>query len=215
MHSVPRHSLPELPLLLASASPRRRELLERVGLPLVVLAVDVDETPLPAEPAAAYVERVTLAKLAAAGQAASARGIGHAACLVADTTVVVDGAILGKPADASEGAAMIRAIAGRAHEVSTRFAIALAGQAGVAHAQTVTTRVHVRALDEDFIARYVATGEGRDKAGGYAIQGLFSSAIPRIEGSYTNVVGLPVSEVVEALEALAVLARFPLVEAAR
>ena len=215
MHAVPHALLPARPLLRASASPRRRELLERVGLPLAILTVDIDESPLEAEEPGAYLSRIALAKLAAAREAAARAGGDHAACLVADTTVVVDGGVLGKPADAAEGAAMIRSIAGRSHEVSTRFAIALPGASDVAHARTVTTRVHVRPLDEGFIARYVASGEGRDKAGGYAIQGLFSAAIPRIEGPYTNVVGLPVAGGIEALEALGVLSDFPFAEAAR
>jgi septum formation protein len=207
---VPSAIRPELPLLLASASPRRRDLLEVLRLPIVVSAVAIDESALPGEEATAYVERVVFAKLEAAERAAERSGLLHAACLVADTIVVVEGTMLAKPADDADGRAMIRTLAGRSHEVSTRFAIALPGVPGAAHAETVTTRVHVRSLDDRWIERYVATGEGSDKAGGYAIQGIFSAAIPRIEGSYTNVVGLPVAEVIAALQSLGLLQAFPI-----
>lgn len=212
---MPRAIRPELPLLLASASPRRRDLLEGLGLPVAVLSVAIDESALGGEAPPAYVARVVGAKLEAAERAAERSGVAHAACLVADTMVVVDGRMLAKPADDEEGLEMIRWIAGRAHEVSTRFALALPGEPGAAFSQTVTTKVHVRALDDTWARRYVATGEGRDKAGGYAIQGLFAAAIPRIEGSYTNVVGLPLAEVVAALESLGLLPGFPVVAADR
>jgi len=183
-----------------------------VGVPVVVSAPAIDESVSPGEAWSAYVERVVAAKLQAAAALLERAPGAHAACLVADTVVVVDGAILAKPADDDESVAMTLAIAGRAHEVSTRFAIALPAppaSAPTTHAETVTTRVFVRPLDEAWARRYAATREGRDKAGGYAIQGIFSAAVSRIEGSYTNVVGLPVAEVLAALAALGVLGPFP------
>lgn len=198
----------ELPLLLASASPRRRDLLRAIGVPVEVLPAVIDESVASGEAWHGYLERVVRAKLAAA---VARRDVapGHAAILVADTVVVADGAILGKPADEAESYAMVQALRGRAHEVSTRFAIARAGETSAAHEETVTTRVFVRDVDDAWARRYAATGEGNDKAGGYAIQGIFSAAVARIEGSYSNVVGLPVCEVVTALEALELLVGFP------
>lgn len=194
------------PLLLASASPRRRQLLETLGLPLRVAPADVDESERAGEGADAYLERVVAAKLEAATR--DPRGAGAGAWLVADTAVVLEGRLLHKPVDDADGARMLRALAGREHQVRTRFALAVGGAAP--HAQTVVTAVHFRALDEDEIAGYVQSGEGRDKAGGYAIQGIGGFAIERIEGSYSNVVGLPVCEVVLALRRTGALTRFPL-----
>jgi septum formation protein len=197
------------PLLLGSASPRRREILATLGLPIRVLPAVVDETPLAREAPLDYLARVTLAKLAAVADQPEATRAG--AVLVADTTVILDDRILGKPRDVEDARAMIAALAGRAHRVSTCFAISgPADPARPLHRETVTSRVVFRALDEDEIAGYAATGEGLDKAGAYAVQGLGSFAVARIEGSYANVVGLPACEVVVALRAAGLLARFPL-----
>jgi septum formation protein len=190
----------EHPLLLGSASPRRREILETLGVPLVVRALEVDERVVAGESAASYLERVVADKLAAAVRSPVARG----GVLVADTLVLVDGAVVGKPTDDGDARAILRALSGRAHEVWTRFAL------DRGEAETVRTRVIFRALSDDAIARYVATGEGRDKAGSYAIQGLGAFAVSRIEGSYTNVVGLPACEVIDALLRAGQLATFPL-----
>ena len=198
------------PLLLGSASPRRKAILETLGLPVRVAVVEVDETVLPRESPAAYLERVVAAKLGALRATAGVADAG--ALLVADTSVIVDGEILGKPRDAAEGREMIGRLSGRAHEVHTRFAVSDGGAQGsgaAAHAETVVTRVVFRTLDEGEVARYVATGEGSDKAGGYAIQGVGSFAVSRIEGSYPNVVGLPACEVIAALLRTGLLARFP------
>lgn len=181
------------PLVLASASPRRRELLERVGVPLIVRPVDVDETPRPHEEAHAYLERVVADK-AAAARSAYPEGL----LLVADTSVIIDGEVLGKPDSDDEARVMMERLQGRGHEVATRFALADASTV----VQTVRTRVWFRPLNAEQIARYVATGEGSDKAGGYGIQGVGAMLVARVEGSYTNVVGLPLAEVVVALEAL-------------
>ena len=201
------------PLLLGSASPRRREILAALGLPIRVAAADVDETPLPGEAPLAYLERIAAAKLAAVSRLPATAGAGG--LLVADTTVILDERPLGKPADEAEARAMIRALSGRAHHVSTCFA--LSGPPSferVLHVSTVTSRVVFRALDDDEIAAYAATGEGLDKAGAYAIQGIGSYAVARVEGSYSNVVGLPACEVVGALRQVGLLARFPFPRAA-
>jgi septum formation protein len=200
---------PQRPLLLGSASPRRREILASLGLPLTVAAADVDETPLPLERPLDYLDRIAAAKLAAVARRPEVAGAG--ALLVADTTVILDDRPLGKPADEAEARAMLRALSGRAHRVSTCFALSgPADFARVLHRETVTSRVVFRALDDEEVALYAATGEGLDKAGGYAIQGIGAFAVARVEGSYSNVVGLPACEVVSALRAVGLLARFPL-----
>lgn len=197
------------PLLLGSASPRRREILTTLGLPLLVAAAVIDETPLPAEPPRDYLERIVGAKLQAVARLPEVSRAG--AVLVADTTVILDRRPLGKPEGQAEARAMLRALSGRAHDVSTCFAISGPdAPARALHRETVTSRVVFRALDEDEIAAYAATGEGLDKAGGYAIQGIGAFAVARVEGSYSSVVGLPACEVVAALRGAGLLARFPL-----
>jgi septum formation protein len=194
------------PLLLGSASPRRREILTTLGLPLRAVSLDVDERMRTGETAADYLERITLDKLAHAAPHATGCG----AVLVADTSVILDGAVLGKPTGLEDARAMIAALSGRDHEVWTRFAIASgADPRALLHAETVSTRVTFRALDQDEIAAYVATGEGLDKAGAYAIQGIGAFGVSRIEGSYSNVVGLPACEVIVALRRVGLLGRFP------
>lgn len=198
------------PLLLASGSPRRREILANLGLPARVMPVDVDESALPAEAAEDYLVRIVGAKLAAASAAfvgGSLHGIDVAASaravLVADTSVIDDGAILGKPSSPDDAARTIARLAGRTHEVWTRFAIGAAeAPARPLHAETVKTRVTFRPLTAERVRAYVASGEGTDKAGAYAIQGRGAGLVARIEGSYSNVVGLPACEVVVALEQL-------------
>jgi septum formation protein len=197
------------PLLLGSGSPRRREILATLGLPLVVASASIDETPRDGEPPADYLVRVTRDKLAAVARLPEAARAG--AVIVADTTVILDDRPLGKPADVAEARAMLRALAGRAHHVSTCFALAAPADPALAvHQETVTSRVVFRALDDEEIAAYAATGEGLDKAGAYAIQGIGAFAVARVEGSYSNVVGLPACEVISALRATGLLARFPL-----
>ena len=198
---------------LGSASPRRKELLEKLGLKLAVIAVEADEVRRAGEPPDAYLDRVTMDKLTRV--TADPRARATAAVLVADTVVLVDDAILGKPANHEDATAMLTRLSGRIHEVRTRFAIGAAGSRAdsstpaALHAETVSTVVHFRSLDADEIRRYVATGEGADKAGSYAVQGIGSFAVERIEGSYANVVGLPVCEVIVALKRLGVLRAFP------
>ena len=179
----------QLPLLLASASPRRRELLERVGVPIEVHPADVDEAELPGETPEAYVVRIARAKAAA---------IAHRPgqwVLAADTTVTIDGAILAKAATGDEAAAMLRRLGGRVHQVITAFSIMGPTQRdGV-----VSTDVVFVPLDEATIAAYVATGEWRGKAGAYAVQGIGAALVREVRGSVTNVAGLPLAEVLLAL----------------
>lgn len=196
-------------LLLASASPRRREILRTLGLAFEAVSVDADEDELPGELPRPYLVRVVDAKLALARVVAKERG--HAGVIVADTTVVLGDRMLAKPRDPADNAAMVRALAGRTHEVMTRFAVARVRDGEATHAETVVTEVTVRALSEEEIAGYVASGEGHDKAGGYAIQGLGSFAVTGIRGSYANVVGLPACELVLALRSLDLLGPFPAV----
>lgn len=194
-------------LVLASASPRRAELLRAAGYEFDVVAVDVDERRRDGEPPATYVRRLAAEKsaayVAAGGPpkrlAKTERGHGmreEVIILAADTTVVVEGAILGKPRDDEEVAAMLRALSGRRHEVLTGVSIR---RGPLEIGRVETTAVYFAPLSDGEVAWYVASGEGRDKAGAYAIQGLASRFIPRIEGSYSNVVGLPLAAVAELL----------------
>lgn len=177
-------------LVLASASPRRRELLERVGVALTVRPTHIDESVLPGEAPLPYVRRVALAKATAAIRRADQWA------LAADTIVVVDDDILGKAADEAEAAAMLRRLAGRTHQVTT--AVALCGP-GPTRALEVTSDVDVVALDDTAIADYVASGEWRGKAGAYAVQGIAAALVRAVRGSVTNVIGLPLAEVVALL----------------
>ncbi len=177
-------------IILASASPRRREMLERVGLAIEVVPADIDESPHPSEDPEAYVARIAADKARAIAARFPERWV-----LAADTTVTIDGAILGKAADASEAAAMLQQLSGRTHHVITGFAIAGAR----AHLQTVRSDVAVVALDRPTIVDYVASNEWRGKAGAYAIQGIAAAFICGVQGSVTNIIGLPLVEVLEAL----------------
>jgi nucleoside triphosphate pyrophosphatase len=177
--------------VLASASPRRRALLDEAGLAFDVYPVDVDESPRPGEAAAAYVARLAEEKARRAANALPGRPV-----LGADTVVVIDGELLGKPADNAEAAAMLRRLSGRAHEVLTGVVVVFGEQVA---SVVETTAVRFRDIAEDEIAWYVASGEPADKAGAYAIQGLASRFVAQIEGSYSNVVGLPVAAVLQIL----------------
>jgi len=193
-------------LLLGSASPRRREILTNLGVPFLVHAASADESTRPAEDARVYLERVVRAKLTAVcalfADRSAERGAVRAV-LVADTSVILDGEILGKPTSVDDADAMIARLAGREHEVWTRFALGAPElEVRVLHEETVTTRVTFRELTKSRIRAYAESGEGMDKAGAYAVQGRGAGLVSRIEGSYTNVVGLPACEVLVALEAL-------------
>jgi len=185
-------------LILASASPRRRELLTQAGYTFVVEAADLDESLLPGEAAGAYVKRLAEEK----ARAVFARHAGESAVveplvvLGADTCVVCAGEILGKPVDAADAERMLRMLSGRTHEVMTGFAAVT--QASVA-SDVETTVVTFAAVPDAEVAKYCATGEPLDKAGAYGIQGYAARWIPRIEGCYFNVMGLPIARVVRML----------------
>ncbi len=176
---------------LASQSPRRRELLRQIGLQPAIIAAEVDETPLPGEAASAYVERLARAKALAGWQALAGERLPARPVLGADTSVVLDGEILGKPRDEGDARAMLARLAGRSHQVLTGVSLC-DGQRQ--HSVVSRTDVTFAALDAARIARYVASGEPLDKAGGYGIQGLAAAFVARIDGSYSGVVGLPLFE---------------------
>jgi septum formation protein len=183
-------------LILASGSPRRAELLRAAGYVFDILPVEVDERAEPGEQAERYVQRLATAKAAAARpQVADAAD----ECLIlgADTSVVIDGTILGKPADDDDARSMLRRLSGRVHDVVTGVTICCGSQET---SRVERTLVWFTRLSDAQIDWYVSSGEGRDKAGAYAIQGLASRLIPRIDGSYSNVVGLPVEAVAELFD---------------
>jgi septum formation protein len=175
-----------------------------LGVPFQVCNADIDESTREGEEPEGYLERIAGAKLEVVrGRIASVRAEGIAGILVADTIVIAPGGhILGKPKDDDDARAMVERLAGATHEVSTRFLLG-AGTASAppVHAQTVTTRVTFRAVGAEEATAYAATGEGRDKAGAYAVQGRASAFVERIDGSYSGVVGLPLCEVVVAMRA--------------
>jgi septum formation protein len=179
-------------LVLASASPRRQELLRNAGIPYTVQPADIDETPLAREAPRDCAERLAREKALAVF-----RSRPHAYVLGADTIVVIDDMILGKPRDVDDAGRMLRLLSGRTHSVITGVCVV----STVASERTVseTTRVTMCDVSDDEIRDYVATGEPMDKAGAYAIQGLASRWISRIEGDYNNVVGLPVALVYRML----------------
>jgi|SRR5450755_1401724 septum formation protein len=172
-------------LVLASASPRRQELLRNAGIAFEVQPADIPEDPQPGESAKACAERLAREKALAV-----ARLRPQDIVLGADTVVTIDGQILGKPSDAADAARMLRMLSGREHLVITGVCLVAGGQSSVASESTTVT---VSEISENEIADYVASGEPMDKAGAYAIQGIASRWIPRIEGDYSNVVGLPVA----------------------
>ena len=183
-----------VPLLtLASVSPRRRELLEQIGVTHLVSAADIDETVRPGEAPADYVVRMACAK----ARAVRERG-GELPVLAADTIVVIDGLILGKPRDRADCLAMLGRLAGRTHEVLT--AVALASAAGVAF-RVSASEVRFRTVTPAECAAYWESGEPRDKAGGYAIQGRGALFIEHLSGSFSGVMGLPLYETGELLTA--------------
>jgi septum formation protein len=222
-------------LVLASASPRRRELLRNAGIPFAVQPTQIAEDPLPGEDARECAERLAREKALAV-----ARQRPQDVVLGADTVVVIDGQILGKPADAADAARMLRMLSGREHQVITGVCLVVTGQLSVARTasqkgdpqglkpaflgalggtaeavpcpkptfETIsseTTVVTMSEISENEIADYIATGEPTDKAGAYAIQGIASRWIPRIDGDYSNVVGLPVALVWRMLKSAGVV----------
>lgn len=191
-------------IYLASRSPRRRELLRQIGVKHEVLVLrlgthrdaDVDETVRPGEPAENYVLRIVRDKAEAGQKALTLRALLARPVLAADTTVVIDGEVLGKPSSPVQAAEFLRRLSGRTHEVRTAIGVAYHG---LVHTATSVSLVTFRPLSERDIERYCATGEPHDKAGGYAIQGLAAVFIERIEGSYSGVMGLPLFETAQLL----------------
>jgi septum formation protein len=185
-------------LILASASPRRAELLASAGYEFEVAIMDVDETPGPGEAAATYALRVARHKAAAASIKCAAKG---SVVLAADTVVAVDGQILGKPKDSADARRMLELLSGRVHEVHTAVVVSTSAREW---AELVTTRVRFVPLADTEIDWYVRSGEPAGKAGAYAIQGRAARFIDWIEGSWSNVVGLPLATAARMLKETAV-----------
>jgi len=200
-------------MVLGSQSPRRSEILASLRVPHVVFAAPIDEAALLGETPASYLVRIVEAKLAAVRATLPAELRGRArAVLVADTSVILhDPAmgelVLGKPESTVDAALMMMRLAGDTHEVHTRFAVALIGTGATAtiHDETVKTRVTFRPVSRARALAYAESGEGMDKAGGYAVQGMAAAFVSRIDGSYSNVVGLPACELSLALEKLGLM----------
>jgi len=181
-------------LILASQSPRRRELLTSLGVEFTTLTANIDESVLPAEAPRAYVDRLALAKAQAGWKLVDQAA--HCWVLGSDTSVVIDDQILGKPASKSDFQTMMRLLSGRTHQVLTGIALVCEGQC---LRDLVTTEVTFMALSEQQISAYWQSGEPLDKAGGYAIQGLGAVFVTRVAGSYSAVVGLPLHETARLL----------------
>ena len=187
-----------VPVILASGSPRRRELLTLIGLMHEVLPADVDETLLPGEIPWAYAERLARAK-------AQKSAMPGTVSIGSDTIVVVDGDVLGKPANEADAAAMLRRLSGRSHTVMTAIAIAFEGEVT---SDVVKVGVTFRSLRDDEIEDYIATGEPMDKAGAYGIQGFGATIVDAVDGDYFAVMGLPLNRLIRLLESIGLVYRF-------
>jgi len=202
-------SVREKNIYLASRSPRRRDLLKQIGVPFELLLLrqdlrrgaDVDETPLPDESPGVYVLRIAGAKANTAVRQIAYRGLPQKPVLAADTTVVFDDQIIGKPQNGQDAARLLRALSGRQHQVLTAVAVALRDQV---ETQISVSSVWFHELTDADIRGYVATGEPLDKAGAYAAQGEGGRFVAEIRGSRTNVIGLPMEAVVARLATLGV-----------
>ncbi len=191
-------------IYLASRSPRRRDLLKQIGVPFELLLLredlrrgaDVDETPLPDESPGVYVLRIAAEKARMAARQIAQRGLPQKPVLAADTAVVFDDQVIGKPENAEHAARILRALSGREHQVLTAVAIVLREQI---ETQISVSSVWFRELSEAEVRRYCAGGEPMDKAGAYAIQGRAGAFVTRIAGSYSGIMGLPLAETVELL----------------
>ena len=186
-------------LVLASQSPRRAELLTQMGLPFQVYVADIDESQLVKEQPDAYVERLAREKCVRGIELANAEGVAFLAAIGADTIVLLDDEILGKPRGLNEGTAMLRRLSGRTHEVLSGVAV---GNGVRLESTVVSSKVTFRALDDAEIHAYWATGEGADKAGSYGIQGIGGILVEQLEGSFSGVMGLPVQETEALLQSL-------------
>ena len=184
-------------LILASASPRRAEIFRDAGIPFTVLSSAVDETPLPGETASDLVRRLAAAK----AELVAARAVGPAIVIAADTVVALDGTILGKPRTSQDARNMLEKLSARTHSVITGLALVRLPD-GERREFTEITQVHFTALSNEEILKYLSSGEPFDKAGAYAIQGFAGRFIPRIDGCYFNVVGLPLARLCRELTAL-------------
>ena len=191
--------------ILASESPRRRELLQKMRLMFEVRPACCDECLQQGESPEVYTRRLARDKAEAVG-----RGVPDIWVLAADTVVVSDGRILGKPGDRDEARVMLFALSGRVHKVVTSFCWYHGGQK-TRYVQSVESQVEFKSLTKDEIERYVRSDEPMDKAGAYAVQGLGSFMVRAVRGSYSNVVGLPLAEVIEAMIELGIISGFPLV----
>jgi septum formation protein len=193
------------PIYLASQSPRRRELLKQIGIPFEALmlrsdprrGIDVDETPLPDESPGSYALRVAREKAATGMRQMEQRRLPQRLILSADTTVVLDDRIIGKPENTDDAHRILTSLSGREHRVITVVAAALRGEVDTRMSMST---VWFRALADPEIRRYVATGEPMDKAGAYGIQGRAASFVTKIDGSYSGIVGLPLAETCELLQ---------------
>lgn len=192
------HAAASPPLVLASTSPRRRELLARAGLRFRVEAPQVEERRRPGEPPEALALRLAWEKASAV---AAALGAPRRLVLGADTVVALDDDVLGKPRDADDALVLLRRLCGREHRVLTAVAV-VASDTGEAHQRVVESRVALHEVPEDELRAYVATGEPLDKAGGYAVQGGARAFVRDVRGSVTNVIGLPVDETLALLAEL-------------
>jgi len=194
-------------LVLASASPRRREILGQLGVEFRVVPSGIDEQLLPGETPDEHAQRLAREK-AREVQQRSREDVTRPIILAADTIVLVEGEVLGKPRDDADAVRMLQLLSNRTHRVLT--ALAACEVAGpFQYARLVVTEVKFRLLDERMARAYVASGEGRDKAGSYAIQGLGAGLVREIAGSYTNVVGMPAAETLDLLQRAGVLATWP------
>ena len=182
----------EQALVLASASPRRRHLLRQLAIPFEIVPAELDETPEPGEEPVDHVRRLAEAKASAVASRVEPGQV----VLAADTTVELAGSIVGKPTDEADARVVLRALSGRTHQVHTAVVVTIAGPdpADSPGSALVTTSVTFRDLSADEIAAYVATGEPLDKAGAYGIQGKGAALVARVEGSVSNVVGLPMAQ---------------------
>jgi len=184
-------------IYLASRSPRRAELLQQMGVLFTVVPADIDETPHAMERSDAYVKRLAIEKAQAGYALVLEKAWFEMPVLAADTTVSIDGEILGKPQDDEDAYRMLSLMSGRWHEVHTGIAVAHAGHVAM---EISSTMVQMDDLSDAVIRAYIATGEPKDKAGAYGIQGIAGSLIKRIEGSYSGVMGLPVYETAKLLK---------------